>query len=112
MQYEEAIAGGLDNADVRTDLGNCYRFLEQPQKALEQYRRAQKENPQHEQSLFNQGGLFAFSLHDNARAIAKWREYLQRFPHGATVTEARKLIAQAKSGSLPDQGDESVLPTL
>ena len=30
LQYEEAIAGGLDNADVRTDLGNCYRFLEQP----------------------------------------------------------------------------------
>lgn len=101
LQYEQAIAGGLDNADVRTDLGNCYRFLDQPQKALEQYQRAQKENPQHEQSLFNQGGLYAFSLKDNARAIAKWREYLQRFPQGATVAEARKLIAQAQSGQLP-----------
>jgi hypothetical protein len=110
LQYEQVIAGGLDNADVRTDLGNCYRFLEQPQKALEQYRRAQKLNPQHEQSLFNQGGLYAFSLKDNARAIAKWREYLQRFPQGATVAEARQLIAQAQSGQLPNQADASAAP--
>jgi len=82
--------------------------LDQPQKALDQYRRAQKQNSQHEQSLFNQGGLYAFSLKDDARAIAKWREYLQCFSHGATVAEARKLIAQAKSGSLPDQGVENV----
>lgn len=101
LQYEQAIAGGLDNADVRTDLGNCYRFLDQPQKALAQYQRAQKENPQHEQSLFNQGGLYAFSLKDNAKAIAKWREYLERFPQGATVAEARQLIAQAQSRQLP-----------
>lgn len=101
LQYEQALAGGLDNADVRTDLGNCYRFLDQPQKALDQYRRAQKQNPQHEQSLFNQGGLYAFSLKDNARAIAKWREYIQRFPQGATANEARQLIAQAQSGQLP-----------
>jgi len=110
LQYEQVIAGGLDNADVRTDLGNCYRFLEQPQKALEQYRRAQKLNPQHEQSLFNQGGLYAFSLKDNARAIAKWREYLQRFPQGATVAQARQLIAQAQSGQLPNQADASAAP--
>ncbi len=101
LQYEQAIAGGLDNADVRTDLGNCYRFLDQAQKALAQYQRAQKENPQHEQSLFNQGGLYAFSLKDNAKAIAKWREYLERFPQGATVAEARQLIAQAQNGPLP-----------
>ncbi len=105
LQYEQAVAGGLDNADVRTDLGNAYRFLGQPQKALEQYRRAQKQNPQHEQSLFNQGGLYAFSLHDNAKAIAKWREYIQRFPQGATVAEARQLIVQAQSGQLSNQTD-------
>ena len=101
FQYEQALAGGLDNANVRTDLGNCYRFLGQPQKALAQYQRAQKENLQHEPSLFNQGGLYAFSLKDNTKAIAKWREYIQRFPQGATVAEARQLIAQAQSGQLP-----------
>lgn len=109
LQYEQALAGGLDNANVRTDLGNCYRFLDQPQKALAQYQRAQKENPGHEQSLFNQGGLYAFSLKDNAKAIAKWREYLGRFPQGATVEEARQLIVQAQSGQL-SQPDTSATP--
>lgn len=97
MQYQKALAGGLDNADIRTDLGNCYRFAEQPQKALEQYRLAQKQNPQHEQSLLNQGGLYAFSFKQPDKAIAIWRKYLQQFPNGQTVAEARQLIAQMQS---------------
>ena len=60
----EAIAQGADTPDVRTDLGNCFRFLGQPQKALEQYAIAQKQNPQHENSLFNQISLYGDLLHD------------------------------------------------
>src|SRR4051812_13286412 len=40
--YQEAIAKGADNPDVRTDLGNCFRFLGQYEKALEQYEIAQR----------------------------------------------------------------------
>src|SRR5207237_5514335 len=61
--YQKAIALGQDTPDVRTDLGNCFRFLDQPQKALEQYEVAQKQNPQHENSLLNQASLFAEMLH-------------------------------------------------
>jgi tetratricopeptide (TPR) repeat protein len=96
-QYQKAIAGGLDSPDVRTDLGNCYRFAEQPQKALEQYRLAQKQNPQHEQSLFNQGGVYASELKQSDKAIAAWRKYLQVFPNGQSVAEARQLIAQMQA---------------
>ena len=96
VQYESAIKKGVDNPDVRTDSGNAYRFAGQPQKALEQYRVAQKQNPRHEQSLFNQGGVYASSLDDSARAVAVWREYLGRFPHGQSVSQARKLIAVAQ----------------
>jgi len=42
--YEKAIALGADNSDVRTDLGNAYRFSDRPQKALQQYEVAQKQN--------------------------------------------------------------------
>jgi tetratricopeptide (TPR) repeat protein len=45
--YQEAIAKGIDNPDVRTDLGNSFRFSGQPEKALEQYAIAQRQNPQH-----------------------------------------------------------------
>ena len=92
--YQQAIALGRDNPDVRTDLGNCFRFLGQPQKALEQYETAQRQNPQHENSLFNQAGLFAEVLHDNERAKAAARAFITRFPQSPREEFARKLIGE------------------
>jgi tetratricopeptide (TPR) repeat protein len=92
--YQQAIALGRDNPDVRTDLGNCFRFLGQPQKALEQYETAQRQNPQHENSLFNQAGLFAEVLHDNERAKAAARAFITRFPLSPREESARRLIGE------------------
>src|SRR5438128_2404396 len=50
-RYLEAIASGIDNADVHTDLGNAFRFSGQSEQALEQYTMAQGLNLQHENSL-------------------------------------------------------------
>jgi len=94
--YEQAIARGADNADVRTDLGSAYRFDGQPKQALEEYRRAHKMNPRHEHSLFNQGGVYAFDLKDNAKAIEVWREYLKEFPQGENAARARELITSVR----------------
>lgn len=93
-QYRVALAKGLDNPDVRTDLGNALRFSNEPQKALEQYLIAQKQDSQHEQSLFNQGGLWAQSLNNPAKAVIAWRAYLKRFPDGQSADQARQFIAQ------------------
>ncbi len=91
-QYRVALANGLDNPDVRTDLGNALRFAGEPEKALEQYRIAQKQDPRHEQSLFNQGGLWAQSLDNPAEAVKAWRSYLKRFPNGQSADKARQFI--------------------
>jgi tetratricopeptide (TPR) repeat protein len=91
--YQEAIANGANNPDVRTDLGNCFRFIGQPQKALEQYQIAQTENPMHENSLFNQAGLYAEVLHDRQRALATAHEFLKRFPQSERAAAARQLIS-------------------
>lgn len=93
--YEEAIARGADNPDVRTDLGNCLRFLGQPQKALEQYELAQKQNPQHENSLFNQISLYGDLLHDQARAMAVAREFVARFPESPQAAAVKVRLQQA-----------------
>lgn len=93
-QYRFAIASGIDNPNVRTDMGNCLRFAGQPQKALEQYKIAQKQDANHEQSLFNQGGLWAFSLNDRGKAIKAWQAYLKRFPNGQSAEAARQFLAQ------------------
>jgi hypothetical protein len=91
--YQEAIANGADNPDVRTDLGNCFRFIGEPHRALEQYQIAQTENPMHENSLFNQAGLYAEVLHDDQRALATAREFLKRFPQSDRAVAARQLIS-------------------
>ncbi|HEY4255792.1 MAG TPA: tetratricopeptide repeat protein [Candidatus Udaeobacter sp.] len=92
--YQEAIADGADNPDVRTDLGNCFRFIGESHRALEQYQIAQTENPMHENSLFNQAGLYAEVLHDDQRALATAREFLKRFPQGDRAAAARQLISK------------------
>jgi tetratricopeptide (TPR) repeat protein len=102
--YESAIKQGSDDADIRTDLGNAYRFSGRANDALAEYERAQRMNPQHEFSLFNLGGLYLEELHDRAKAVETWNLYLARFPHGRNVSAARQLIARASaplSGALP-----------
>jgi tetratricopeptide repeat protein len=94
--YQKAIAAGSDNPDVRTDFGNCFRFLGQPEKALEQYQLAQKQNPMHENSLFNQISLFAQYLHDNARAESVARDFILRFPLSPQAATAKQLLSQAE----------------
>ncbi|BCM93777.1 hypothetical protein IAD21_05668 [Abditibacteriota bacterium] len=93
-QYRMVITGGFDNPDVRTDLGNALRFNGQPQQALEQYKIAQRQDPSHEQSLFNQGGLWAFSLRNPTKGVEAWRAYLKRFPNGRSAKDARAFIAK------------------
>jgi tetratricopeptide (TPR) repeat protein len=94
--YQQAISLGSDNADIRTDLGNCFRFLGQPAKALEQYQIAQRQNPQHENSLFNMAGLYSEGLHDRGKAAESWREYLRRFPSGSGAARARRFLAEGE----------------
>ena len=96
--YRAAIAGGVDNPNVRTDLGNALRFSDQPKEALQQYQRAQKQDPTHEQSLFNQGALYAVSLKSPRKGIESWQAYLKRFPNGASAKQARELIAKFAGG--------------
>ncbi|PYK29822.1 MAG: hypothetical protein DME57_09030 [Verrucomicrobia bacterium] len=95
--YQEAIANGLDNADVRTDLGNSFRFSGQPEQALSQYAIAQKQNPQHENSLFNQISLFTEIMNQPQRAIPICEEFIRRFPNSEKLPAVREQLARAKS---------------
>lgn len=95
-KYESAIKLGIDNADVRTDLGSAYRFSGNAKKALEEYQRAHKEDPRHENSLFNQGAVYVLMLKQPQKGVDIWKEYIKEFPQGKSVDNARKLIAQAE----------------
>lgn len=96
-EYQDAIAKGADNPDVRTDLGNAFRFSGEAEKALEQYTIAQKQNPQHENSLFNQISLFMDVVHDPIRAIPVCEEFIKRFPNSEKAARAKEQLAVAKN---------------
>jgi tetratricopeptide (TPR) repeat protein len=96
-EYQAAIAAGRDNADVRTDLGNSYRFSGQPEKALEQYAIAQRQNPQHENSLFNQVSLFMDVMHDPTRAIPVCEEFIRRFPNSERLGAVQEKLTALKN---------------
>lgn len=98
--YQKAISEGIDNPDIRTDLGVAYFKASQPQQALEQYAIAQHQNPAHENSLFNEAIAYA-KLGNTGRAIATWQAYLLRFPNGQHIAAAKSLIAEVQSHSLP-----------
>ena len=95
--YENALRLGVDTADLRTDMGSAYRFSGEPRKAIEQYEAARKLNPRHEQSLFNEGSVYAFDVHETPKAVSLWNEYLRRFPVGQSVREVRQFMASAEA---------------
>lgn len=107
--YQSAIAAGLDNPDLRTDLGVAYFRSDQPQKALEQYAIAQKQNPEHENSLFNEASAYAV-LGDSPRAISLWQQYLQKFPHGQHIAAAQDFIKTVQAHGMTDTAKKTRLP--
>ncbi len=96
-RYQEAISSGIDNADVHTDLGNALRFSGHPEEALNQYTIAQRINPQHVNSLFNQISLFIETLNEPARAIPVCEEFIRRFPSSDKLPAVREQLARAKT---------------
>jgi tetratricopeptide (TPR) repeat protein len=95
-RYQEAIASGVDTADTHTDLGNAFRFSGQPEQALNQYTIAQKLNPQHENSLFNQISLFTEVLNEPGRAIPICEEFIRKFPSSDKLPAVQQQLARAK----------------
>lgn len=98
-RYQEAISSGIDNADVHTDLGNAFRFSGQPDEALNQYTIAQRLNPQHENSLFNQISLFTEALNQPGRAVPICEEFIRRFPTSDKIPAVQQQLARAKGAA-------------
>jgi tetratricopeptide (TPR) repeat protein len=95
-QYQKAIALGSDNPDVRTDLGSAYRFSGQFEKAIEQYQIANRQNPQHENSLFNLASLYLQNLRQPNKAIALLEDFEHKFPQSGALPRVHELLNEAR----------------
>src|SRR5215471_13806785 len=62
--YVEALALTPDDVNVSTDLGVCYYYTNQNDKALDQFAYSLKRDPKHAKTLLNQGIVLAFGKQD------------------------------------------------
>jgi tetratricopeptide (TPR) repeat protein len=96
--YEKAVSLLPNDPNVLTDLGVCYRGAGDPQKALDAFTRAEKADPKHWQSLYNQVVVYAMDLHQPAEAEAALRRLEAVNPQAPGLAELKQAVEQGKGG--------------
>lgn len=99
--YEAALAIDPANADVSTDLGVSFYYLNQPDRALAQFDRSLKINPKHSKTLLNLGIVRAFGKQDLQGAAKAWQEVIAVAPSSPEGQAARRAL-EAMRGAHPD----------
>ncbi|HEX4955583.1 MAG TPA: tetratricopeptide repeat protein [Thermoanaerobaculia bacterium] len=103
-RYEQLLQAQPGDLDVQTDLGVAYRYLQQPQKALELFRKVQGQNPQHWASLYNEVVVLAFDLKDYTGARAGIARLQSLQPGNPDVARLAAEIDRQQSGGAAAQG--------
>ncbi len=103
--YEAALKGDLRNADVSTDLGVSYYYMNQPDKALAQFDKSLQIDPKHVKTLLNVGIVRAFGKQDLPGAAAAWEQVLAISP-GSPEGQAAKRALDAMKGAHPNLGSQ------
>jgi tetratricopeptide (TPR) repeat protein len=103
--YEDALKIDPNDPDVSTDLGIAYYYLNQPDKALQQFDRSLAMNPKHSKTLLNIGVVRAFGKQDLAGAAKAWRQVLEVAPDSPEGRAARQALEGLRSAH-PDAGSK------
>ncbi len=94
--YGRVLAIDPGNAAVRTDMGTAYLYLNDPDRAIQEFQVALKNNPKHGQALFNLGMAQWRGKGDATGAIATWEKLLKTVPDFPQRADVEQMIAQAK----------------
>jgi tetratricopeptide (TPR) repeat protein len=90
--YGEALTLAPNDVNVSTDLGVCYYYTNQPDKALEQFARSLKLDPKHAKTLLNVGIVRAFGKQDLAGATEAWQAVLTLAPDSPEGQAAKRAL--------------------
>lgn len=96
--YEKALTLLPDDPNVLTDLGVCYRGVGEPEKALTAFARAEKADPRHWQSVYNQVVVYG-DLKRQAEAEAALRRLEAVNPQAPGLADLRQAVERGKAGS-------------
>lgn len=94
--YGKGLAIKPDEPNVLTDQGVMYRDLGQFDKALANFQKANKLDPNHVQSLFNMGVVYSADLHKPDEAAKAWNKVIALAPGSEQAAQARQMLSQLK----------------
>jgi cytochrome c-type biogenesis protein CcmH/NrfG len=94
--YSRALEITPNNPDVRTDMGICYFYSGDSDRALKEFDRALKDDPRHEQTLFNVGVVKLQGKKDPKGALEAWNSLLKINPSYKDRPRVEALMAQAR----------------
>ncbi len=95
--YEAALALDSRDADVSTDLGVSYYYLNQPDRALKQFAHSLEVDPKHTKTMLNVGIVRAFGKQDLDGATKAWEQVVALAPSSPEGQAARRALEAVKT---------------
>ena len=99
--YGKALEIEPNNPNILTDQGVMFRKVGWYDKALINFEKANKIDPNHLQSLFNTGIVYAVDLKQPDKAVPYWERYLKMDSNSPTALQIRGIMEQSGKGMPP-----------
>ena len=90
--YEDALKLKPSDADVSTDLGVAYYYINQPDRAIKQFEHSLSIDARHTKTLLNMGIVKAFGKQDLNGAAAAWQQVVSIAPDTPDGQAAKKAL--------------------
>jgi tetratricopeptide (TPR) repeat protein len=104
--YQDALKLAPNDVNVSTDLGVCYYYTNQPDKALDQLDRSLAINPTHAKTLLNVGIVRAFGKQDLAGATKAWQQVVSLEPDSPEGQAAKRALDTLRSAHPAAAGEQ------
>ena len=95
--YEDALTINPKNVDASTDLGIAFYYLNQPDRALQQFDRSLGIQPRHVKTLLNIGIVRAFGKQDLEGAAKVWQQVVEIAPSSEEARMAQQALQGLRS---------------
>jgi tetratricopeptide (TPR) repeat protein len=95
--YDEAFKLNPKDVSVSTDLGVCYYYTNQPDRAVSQLEESLRIDPRHAKTLLNLGIVKSFGKQDLAGAMAAWEEVITIDPNSQEAQAAQRALDNLKA---------------
>jgi len=95
--YQAALKITPNDVNLSTDLGVCYYYTNQADKALLQLSHSLSIDPKHAKTLLNMGIVKAFGKQDLQGASEAWQEVLKIAPNSPEAQAAQRALNSLQS---------------